>query len=234
MNKIGIGILAFYGLDDLKRAVRSVQKHTKLPHALMVFDNSENDEVGEWVRHHAADVAYVRSPFNVGCARSRNEMAMWFGQRGIRHFVVMDQDVEVVGDAWAEDMLRVFVEHPDTGIASWHLAYRQMSPRYTVGKDGAVPEVPGMCCMYSLDAVKATGGWHPGYFFYRFDSDFCLHAATKGYKTRFVWPDMDKVRHNHPHRGVGRHPRKAAIVKASEAIFRRRAKQLGFDTTLVA
>jgi len=229
IERVGIGILSFYGLGDVKVALASVREHTKVPYDLLVFDNSENFEVGEWMLAHATDAAYVRSPYNVGCSVGRNRACEIMIANGNQHMIIMDQDVQVIADGWVQDMLDVFARYPDTGIVGWELANR-IPPRHPRDKTGAVPELPGMCNMYSLECITAAGGWCPEYFFYRFDTDFCLLAGTKGYKTRVVNPDGtgDKVKHNHPHQGINRHPRAAAIRAESQTIFNRRKKELGF------
>jgi len=139
-ERLGIGILCFGAAGDAERAVVSVREHCKADYRILIWDNTENDEVGEWARHHAGDVAYVRAPYNVGCSRARNGIARWFLQRGVKHFVAQDQDVEWVGDA-ATAMRAVFARYPDTGLASWHLANRQMSGssnHYTPDETGVV------------------------------------------------------------------------------------------------
>jgi GT2 family glycosyltransferase len=229
-ERVGVAILAFYSLGEVKTAVRSVQAHTMLDSHTLLFDNSENAEVREWMRHHAPSVEYVRSGYNVGCAVARNRIAERMARQGVRHFVVMDQDVEVVEDAWAARMLEVFAKYPDSGIVGWELANRTMGPRHNRDKTGKVPELPGMCNMYSMDCVVATGGWCTEYFFYKWDTDFCGCAGLKGFKTRVVNPDgaADGVKHNHPHKGTRRNPRWRDINKRSKAIFDRRYKELGF------
>jgi len=236
VKPVGVGILSYYGLGDVQRAVESVRAATTTPHRVLVFDNSENDEVGEWIRHHAGDVACVRSPYNVGCAQGRNRMSEWFAERGFDHFVLMDQDVTVLPAAdgasgdWLADLRGVFARHKDTGVASWHLAIRQMSPRsgdYRPDKTGVVAEVPGMCCMYSLECVRKVGGWQHDMLMYRFDTLFCLKAAKAGLKTRVVWPDTDRVRHNHPHGGVKRFGRAGREQARSRTIFASEVKRCG-------
>jgi GT2 family glycosyltransferase len=231
-ERIGVAILAYYALGDLKTAVRSVQEHTQLDYHLMVFDNSEDAEVREWMMHHCPSAEYVRSGYNVGCAVARNRIAERMARQSIRHFVVMDQDVEVVEDAWAARMLAVFARYPDSGIVGWELANRTMGPRHNRDKTGRVPELPGMCNMYSMECVAAADGWCPDYFFYKFDTDFCGCAGLKGFWTRVVNPDgtHDGVRHNHPHRGTKRHPNAATIKRQSQELFKRRHAELGFAT----
>jgi len=243
-ERLGIGILCFYKADEVARAVASVKKHCKADYRILIWDNSENDEVGEWARHHAGDVAYARAPYNVGCSRGRNGIAKWFLQRGVSHFVVQDQDVEWVGDAGSA-MRAVFARHPDTGIASWRLANKQMSGKskhYTPDETGVVTEIPGMCCMYSAacigamlrqasaDGCEDCRPWNTRMLMYRFDSLFALLAGKAGYKTRVVWPDADLVRHNHPHKGVQRHPRWRAEQARSRGIYAAELKKHGLTS----
>lgn len=237
MNEIGIGILSYYGLDVLQRAIEAYRRYTAMPYKLVVFDNSENWEIGEWLRRSAQDVHLIKSPQNVGCARSRNRLVEWFRSMSITHAVIADQDVCPVAPAWDVDMLDVFAAHPDTAIVGWYLVVKQMGPGYKPDATGMVDELPGACNMYALDAVCAGDdprlrGWWPEYFAYRFDSDMCLSMAKKGYKTRVVWPDTGKIVHPNPHQGVRRNPRMKAIQQASRKIFARRVEELGFKTRL--
>lgn len=225
--RVGIGILAYYSLPDVQRAVAGVREHTRLPYDLLIFDNSENFEVGEWARDHATDAVYIRSPYNVGCAVARNRMSEWFARHGHTHFVIMDQDVEPVKGEWAADMLRVFAEHPDTGVVGWQLAIRQMSPDYKPDKTGAVTELPGMCNMYSLACVAAAGGWCERMVMFRFDTLFCQRAGKAGFKTRVVMPDTNKIRHNHPHNGIKRNPRWREEQARSRKIYREECEKHG-------
>ena len=229
----GVGILSFRCLKDVQRAVAGVLAHTRQPCRILVLDNSENSEVADWAGRRP-EIDCLRSPTIVGCANGRNWLAGWFAARGYEHFVLMDQDVEPVGDAWVADMRSVFRRHPDTGIATWHLATRQMSPGkpgYAPDATGAIVETPGMCCMYSRECIEAVvqqaqrdgcpdcRPWNMRMLMYRFDTLFCLLAAKAGFKTRVVWPDTDKVRHNHPHKGVQRNPRWRDEQARSRRIF---------------
>ena len=48
---------------------------------------------------------------------------------------------------------------------------------------------------------------------------FVILLQKAGFKTRVVWPDTDKVRHNHPHKGVQRNPRWRDEQARSRRIF---------------
>jgi len=227
-ERIGIGILCYYGADEVARNVASVREHCKQDYALALFDNSENDEVGEWARSHAADALYVRSPYNVGCSRSRNRLAASFAKMGVRYFIVQDQDVAWVGDA-VPPMLEVFQRHPDTGIVGWNLANKTMGTTYPPDGTGVVPELPGMMNMYSWGCIKAVGGWDSRMFMYRFDSLFCLMAAKRGYKTRVVVDGPCAIEHKHPHQGVKRYPWWKEEQRRSQAIFAEEVKRHGLS-----
>lgn len=233
-ERVGIGILCFYGAAEVAVNVASVREHCKQDRVLMLFDNSENDEVGEWARSHAADALYVRSPYNVGCAQSRNRIAATFARMGVRYFIVQDQDVRWVGDA-AAAMRAVFARYRKTGVVSWRLAVKQMG-NHTWDKTGQLkpPETPGMCCMYDMEELTSgpagLRGWYPDYLMFRFDTDRCFSAHVKGYGVRIANPNgqADLVRHDHAHGGVKRYPWWREEQARSRAIFARRSKEFGF------
>ena len=233
-ERIGIGVLCYGNAGEVARNVASVRDHCRLDYALAIFDNTESDEVGEWARHHAADVAYVRSPYNVGCSRSRNYLAATFAGMGIRHFIVQDQDVRWTGDA-AAAMRAVFARHPKTGIVSWRLAVKQMgSHKWDKTGQLSPPESPGMCCMFDMAELRAgpppLQGFCPDYFAFRFDTDRCFSAHVKGYGVRIADPDGQPslVAHDHPHSAVKRYPWMKNEQARSRVIFARRSKALGF------
>jgi len=237
-EQLGIGILCYYGADEVAANVASVREHCHADHTLMIFDNSENDEVGEWARSHAADALYVRSPYNVGCTRSRNHMVARFASLGLTHFVIQDQDVRWMGDA-ATAMRAVFDRYPDTGIATWHLLKKQMSPAYQIDETGVVPEIPGACSMYSMDCIKAVIGlaqkdgcpdcraFNTRMFMFLWDTLFALVAGKAGYKTRLVWPDENLIRHDHPNQGIKRYPWVKEERARSRGIFKEEIQRHG-------
>ena len=230
-DQVGVGIIAYYGLDDVKRALASIMAHGGEKYHVAVFDNSENFEVGQLVTDSFPSVHYERSPYNVGCSNARNRLAETFAALGIQHFIIQDQDVEWVADP-VPQMLKVFADCPDTGIVGWKLATEQMGPRYKIDGTGTIPELPGMCNMYSLDAVASIPGWNPAMFMYRFDSLFCIQARARGFKTRVVMSGRCAVEHNHPHRGIMRYPHWRREQMRSVAIFRQVLTAEGLTSAL--
>jgi len=227
-ERLGDAILCFYGFEDLMRAVESGLAHTPGEVFRFVFDNSEDFRIGEWVMYEHPEITYIRSPYNIGCCPGRNRIAEAAIRAGCTHWVVRDQDVEIIADGWMEDMLAVFRAHPDTGLVGWKLGYDQMSPRFQIDETGMVPETPGLCSMYSAESVRAVGGWNPAYFFYRGeDSRHSLAIGLKGYKTRLVL-GVQKIAHNNPHQGLGRQPKMKREGERSLALFERETVELGF------
>ena len=42
MPRLGIGVLCYYALPDLIRCVEAIRRFTRVPHELVVQDNSDN------------------------------------------------------------------------------------------------------------------------------------------------------------------------------------------------
>ena len=226
-ERIGIAVLCYNSLPDVQAAIASVRAHTAQPYDLVIWDNSDAFHVGTWAVAQEG-LTYIRSPYNLGTCCSRNRLAELFIRRGLSHWVVMDQDVLVIGNGWVEDMLALFQKYPDTGIVGWKLGYDQMSPKYAIDPTGVVPETPGLCCMHSADCVRAVGGWEPLCFYDRFeDTGYCFAAGLKGFKTRLIVGEQ-KVAHASPHRGTGSNPRNDVIKAESHKLFMRRTAELGF------
>ena len=228
MNKLGDAILCYNLVDDARRAVESGLAHQSPNVFRMVFDNSDDFRIGEFMLTEHPEIVYVRSPANVGCCVSRNAIASRMIREGCTHWVVRDQDVEILANGWLEDMLAVFQKYPDTGIVSWDCIPKQLMAHYDCDETGATPQVPGACCMVSADCVRGVGGWYSGTLFYRLeDSDFCFQAGLKGFKTRLVTGEQ-KIAHTTFSSGMGRHPRCAVIQALSEAVFQQRSAQFGY------
>ena len=226
---IGVGAIHFYFLDDLREQLAAVRAETREDYAFVVLDNSESFVLGQWRMEHCPEVAYIKQPYNVGTSIGRNRLAEWFAERGMTHFVVMDGDVRPTRTGWLADMRAVFDTHPDTGVVGWAGVIREIGCQHEPDATGRVPEMPSACCMYSMEAVRAAGGWCPEYFLHHGeDTDFCLNCGTKGYKSRVVLGVRDKVKHVHPHQGTARFGRFAQEQERSKQILLRRTKELGF------
>ena len=241
-GKTGVAILSFYDLPSVRRGLESVLAHAKAGYEVLLFDNSEDWEIGAWMMAKHPTVPYRRSPYNTGCASARNRIVEHFGSLGCELAIIQDQDVVWEGDA-AAPMAEVFRQYPDTGCATWQLAVKTMG-NHRWDETGALtpPESPGMCCMFKMAALcddyarrgKAAGhtdaqlmGWYPGYgLCYRFDSDVCFALWTKGYGVRVVLNGSGLVRHEHPHHGTKRLGARLGVEHAySQRVFDERTRK---------
>lgn len=230
---IGIAVLAFHKPGLLASAVHSIRRHTRVAYDLLVFDNSGRDDtsVRDWTHAHAADAAYFRPGENMGCAAARNIIAQYFLWRKHPAFVIMDHDVEVTAAGWCEDMLAKMNRHADAGIVGWRLANEQTAKR-DLPPSGETPEVAGMCQLHRAEAVRAVAEkfgtpWCEEYFpFHSFDTDFCLCARKLGWKTYLVMGEQ-KIRHEHPHSSTRRG--RSEVLARSQAILKRRIRELGLE-----
>ena len=228
---IGVAIITYQSPNDAQACLDSVIHHSPEKVPILLWDNSHDARTLVLaIDYEKYDhIKYVRSPGNVGCCVSRNHIFMDAIRKGLSHVCVLDQDVRVTADGWLDDMLAVFQKYPDTGCVAWKFIADQLQTGgYEMDETGATPQVPGACCMWSADAVRAIGGWYPGAMFYRLeDSDACLRAGLKGFKTRLVLSE-NKISHDRPSSGMARNPRDSAIRALSETIFQQRAHQFGY------
>lgn len=226
---IGVAIITFQSPEDAAECLKSVLAHTLTTGPIIVWDNSQDFKTGTLLLSELGSVEYVRSPANVGCCISRNHIWERFLALGVTHGVVLDQDVRVTADGWLEDMAAVFEKHPDTGIVSWDCINQQMA-HHVPDATGAVPEMPGACCMYSAACVRAVGGWESRVLYHRFeDSAFCFEAAAKGFKVRLVH-GVQKIAHPAPGGGTGRNPRNETIKEASNRLYAEMSAQRGWPS----
>ena len=234
-DQLGVGIISYYGLDDVKRAIASIMANGGDQYHVVIFDNTEDDGVGDWVLDNAPQVKYIHSPQNVGCSRARNRLAEAFAALGIQRFVIQDQDVEWRADVPAI-MNKVFDAYPDTGQVTVPLGLKQMgNHKWDATGLLSPPETPGMCCMYRLEAIAAGDdpelvGFCARYVLYRWDSDFSFSLGSKGYKVRVAPDAKGAVAHNHPHSGIQRNPNWHQEQLRSMQIFAERSKRYGWPS----
>lgn len=230
-DTVGIGVVCFHRLDDVRVAVASIAKHGGGRYPTVLFDNSGDSVIGDWAEDQALPWLTCISSPNQGCWGARNRIAEHFAMLGCKHWIAQDMDVEWTGDI-VPPMLAVFKRYPDTGVVTWPLATQSMgNHRYDATGACWPPECPGMCCMYSIEALTAGDcpdliGWCPEFgLCWRGDTDYCYSVYSKGYQTRVVLaPDM--VNHRHPHRGTAMlGSRLIPEQQKSEAAFRARSKR---------
>jgi hypothetical protein len=221
------GKMRYKRADLAKQAVESVLKHSTLPHEVLVFDNSPDEAMGEWLAANQPDVTYAHAQDNVGCDVPRNWVARYAAANEYEQFIFMDQDVEAVAPGWDEDMVNTLRSHKDAGIVAWPLSNYSIPPVHPVDATGALCEVPGLCNCHDTRAALQVP-CHDGYFFFRFDSDWCFHLAQHGWKTRLVLDRSNKIAHSHVHSGINANPEAGEVRKRSERLFRRRIRSMGF------
>lgn len=238
---IGIGIIGYHCPKETIRLLSAIHSSTPQPFHIVVRDNT--DVPDRPLARMAAQVlppetVEVISPGkNVGCARARNEIVarLTGAWPAMKYVAMFDQDV-VVRPGWLEDMLAVAEERPDAATVTW--------PCFNMGcqvptKEGKIVECAGGACLHRVEAIRDIGGWDEGFFFYRFDTWFCLLGSKQGWGTYLVtkyltpkdidaWrsgqpvsDDSVRVAHVHPHRGTRRNPDFARIRRESNERFRR-------------
>jgi GT2 family glycosyltransferase/glycosyltransferase involved in cell wall biosynthesis len=207
MRAVSIIVLAWNRWPLTRRLLDSIQRFTDLGNAqtnvqVIVVDNGSSDETAvelaklPWLR-------VLRHEKNLGFVRGNNAALLQTGEDDV---VLLNNDVEILHDGWLEALQRSAHAAPDIGIAGCRLLLEDgrllhagtwIRPDDCWGHQiGALEadlgqftedrEVEGIvfACAYLKREVLSDVGLLPeAYESYFEDTDYCLTAAAKGYRT---------------------------------------------------
>jgi GT2 family glycosyltransferase/tetratricopeptide (TPR) repeat protein len=201
-----IVILAHNQLPDTQQCLASIEKHTTLPHELILVDNGSTDGTGKFFRayamkHHHVRVILNRS--NQGFSAGNNQALACAGADAI---VLLNNDT-VVTPGWLENMRGTLNLHPDCGlvgpvsnyvsgpqcVAADYASLDQL-PGFAAawradhaGQSAEAPRLVGFCLLLRRAVLEKIGGLDPQFGSGNFeDDDFCLRAAWAGFKLRIA------------------------------------------------
>jgi hypothetical protein len=114
-------------------------------------------------------------------------------------------------------------------LANTHRAFGRNDdrPRFDVDETGAVLQVPGLCSLHRIQALRETmEAIEPPYcedmFMWGFDTLACLIMRKAGWKTRLVMGKDNKIAHDEPHSGVTLNPEMRQHREHSRRVLRRK------------
>jgi len=198
---VSIVILTYNRLDVTQQCLISIERHTALPHEVIVVDNGSSDGTVEWLRQLAADKPHyllVDNGQNLGFAKGCNqgiELA-----RG-EYILLLNNDTVVTPD-WLSGMLECF-DDEQTGIVgpmTNNISGIQQWPGCSYGlselnefasqfrsqhRYQRVPQrrVVGFCMLFRRSLVEQIGGLDEQFGSGNYeDDDFCLRAALEGFQ----------------------------------------------------
>ena len=209
-------ILTWNGHDTCHDAIASAHAMVPAPGRILVVDNGSSGDLGGEIAVVHPDVEVLRLPENRGVAAGRNAgLERLLEDAGLRYVLLLDDDAELPPDALAH--LRAALDaDPQAGIAGPLIVSRDAPDRVWGGAGrlvfrevaavrgaGFVPAgtapvvvdyVSGCCALIDRRVLDRVGLLDPRYFMVYQDTDFCLRAASAGWRTLLV--PLVRVRHH--------------------------------------
>ncbi|MGQ9580162.1 MAG: glycosyltransferase [Armatimonadota bacterium] len=203
---VSIVILTCNQLSYTRKCLESIEKHTQVPHEIIVVDNGSSDGTTRFLEEWATKGTnryLVLSSENLGFAKGNN---LGIAKSAGRYVVLINNDV-VVTPGWLEKLLACSARDASIGIVG-PVTNSVSGPQYVdqplydldslAGLDDfaedwsdkhcrqtlGVVRVVGFCVLIRREVIDKIGGLDEQYGLGNFeDDDFCLRAAIAGFKS---------------------------------------------------
>jgi len=195
-------IITHNSLDQIKRCLKSIRKHTPEAHEIIFVDNGSTDDTLKWLQGQAREnksYQLIENKSNIGQVKGRNQgINLSKGE----FIVLMDNDV-VVSEGWLSGMRECLSQAPLCGIIGAMTNNSDGMQKATDESYQTVNYLDKYAAQYkerfrhrrihcrNLDGFcmffKRTLAENIGLFDKRFDTgqcedeDFCIRAALAGY-----------------------------------------------------
>lgn len=207
--RIAIVVLVHNQLDDTKKCLESIRRHTNLPYELVVVDNGSTDGTEQyleeiktkWNSKHCRAIKVIRHETNLGYAAGNNSGIL--ASEGA-YVVILNNDT-VVTPGWLERLVRCADDDPRIGIVGpvsnnvsgsqqvESVDYDQttlegleeFAKKWAALHDRQIKpitRVVGFCMLIKREVIETIGGFDPRFGIGNFeDDDFSIRAAIAGY-----------------------------------------------------
>jgi len=184
-------------LESTRNCIDSIKKCTRYPYKLIIIDNGSDYGTKGYLEglkeSPDTDVTLVRNEENEGFIKAVNKgISLSTGE----YLCVLNNDT-IVTDGWLEEMVKVFDRDPSIGIvnpSSNTLGQKLpdgVTPKEFTGnsktESGMFVELGsafGFCMLMKRELFDTIGLFDEIYGMGNFeDTDFCLRAKKRGYKT---------------------------------------------------
>lgn len=201
---VAVIVLCWNGLGYTRRCIESVLALTDHPaYTLIGFDNGSTDGTLAYLRS-VQGVQAIANETNEGFVRGNNKaVAMVPADHDL---VLLNNDVAVTQGDWLAKLQETAFTAPAAGVVGCRLRSEDTTLQHAgtyiyaetcwgqligateedIGQYAAVREVQGVmfaCAYIRREAWDAVGGLSEAYSSYFEDTDFCLAAAAKGFRT---------------------------------------------------
>jgi GT2 family glycosyltransferase len=243
MRAVSIIILAWNRWPLTRRLLESLQRFTDLQHVrVIVVDNGSTDETARELAHFPW-VRVIRHAQNLGFVRGNNAALRETGEDDV---LLLNNDVEVLHQDWLERLRQCAHKEPRIGIVGCRLVLgdgrllhagtwiraddcrgEQLgSHEADLGQYASDREVEGIvfaCAYLRREVLREVGLLSEEYESYFEDTDYCLRAAGKGYRT--VCCGSVTMRHEEHGSTRGDDDFRSGVYERNRAIFRNRWRE---------
>ena len=229
--RITFVLVSYGGRELVVRCLELLEKHTSVPHRVIVADSASPDGTGAWLQENLTGATVLRMSENLGFGAG--------GNLAVRHantelLCFLNADIEVT-DGWLEPLLTFLDTRPEVAAVSPLLANPDGSVQEAgsvVGGDGwcravdfgplfprEVDYASAACLVVRRSAFLAAGGFSPEYEIAYFeDVDLMLSLRAHGWQT-WVEPASRVVHQRH---GSSSSARATELMRLNHETFKRR------------
>lgn len=167
--KLGIGVVTYNRIEDLKRTVEHIQKFTSLPCELVVADDGSKDGTANWCNENGV---HVLSGPNKGVVRNKNR-ALYYLQDIAKCDVVLliEDDCHPIISGWEKEWVLATILWGHVNFAHQRILNRKDA---VISGDGSPISpylcklVTGQCTGCSSEALNKVGYLDPRFSGYGF------------------------------------------------------------------
>lgn len=204
-------ILAWNQVDVTLECLESLLKSQYPNLRIIVMDNGSTDGTAEIVKRDYPNVDVIRVDDNIGMEKGYNMGIEYALKNGADYIMAMNNDI-LVDPEMITRLVQGIQNHPQAGIVSpkiYHYygdknrlwcagaKWAAFPPRIKLigsnapdsaqyQQDFMLPYVTSCCILMSRDALKITGLFDPGYYFYYNDWDISARFWAAGYEIWFI------------------------------------------------
>lgn len=204
MKKISIIILTWNGLTYTKRCLKTLRENTsRKDYQVIVVDNGSQDGTVDYLKN-LSWVSLIENGTNLGFVKGNNlAIKKSYSSSDI---VLLNNDTEIYQSDWLERLQMTAYSSPEVGIVGCRMkrpdgifqhAGTYMPPGTYWGQqigggekdvnqysnDREVEGVVFACVYIKQEVLQSVGLLDEDYFSYFEDTDYCLKARERGYKT---------------------------------------------------
>jgi glycosyltransferase involved in cell wall biosynthesis len=185
---INITIPVFNRLDETRRTLESVKKHTHMPHFLIVVDNGSEPHVNEYLRearaHGLIDHLFVLgNNYGISCA-----VNVGWRMAPASYYMKLDNDMEIIMPGWLDSIFARWRHCAQPSIIGpiWHDRIPWRAGERVITPDGelytARKSLPGCAFIVPRQVVESLGYFNEDYGLYGAeDADYSVRVLVAGF-----------------------------------------------------